>query len=439
MAVSPKVWFRKALESFWFTPALFAFFAVVLGEGLVALDRIIDPTFDVPVLGTMGASGGRSLLTTVGGSMITVAGTAFSITISVLATTTSTYGPRLVRNFMADRGNQFVLAVLTSTFVYCVVVLRSVRDGEDGSAFVPAIATAVAVLIGLADVGVVVYFIHHIATSVQVTTLQERARLDLSRAVESIYDGGDNEPAPRLPSAQAHAVVAASDGYIADIDTDALVDVARKHATTVYVTAGPGDHVITGETVASVARPIDDDDLRKAVVHAFSLGQARTPHSDLGFGVQQLTEMAVRALSPGTNDPYTPVSALNALAGPLRQIVANPRPRSVYRDDDGEVRLVMHWPTPAELFGQVFRALRRYGGDDAGVVLAAARFATRLGAAAQDPALRGALEREVTAFRTVVESSALPSTDRVDAIRAIDAALLVVRGGVRLPSGGPAL
>jgi uncharacterized membrane protein len=160
-------------ESFWFWPTIFGVAAIVLAQLLVSVDeRLQLAGTRIPFLDALSASGGRSILTTIGTSMLTVAGTSFSITISVLATTSSTYGPRLVRNFMADRANQLVLAAFTSTFLYAIVVLRSVHTAiEDTDAFVPVIAVHVAVLMGVVDVAVLVFFIHHIATSVQVTSL----------------------------------------------------------------------------------------------------------------------------------------------------------------------------------------------------------------------------------------------------------------------------
>ena len=179
---------RRATESFWVLPAALGIGAVLLAELLLTLDRHVVGDTQVWVFSDLSATGSRSLLTTVGGSMLGVAATSFSITISVLATTSSTYGPRLVRNFMADRGNQLVLAVLTSSFVYCLVVLRAVRSEADGVGdFVPTVSVHVAVLIALLDVAVLVYFIHHIATSVQVTSLQQRVGRELDAVVELLY------------------------------------------------------------------------------------------------------------------------------------------------------------------------------------------------------------------------------------------------------------
>ena len=145
-----RTWLQHARESFWFLPTVFGVGAIVLAVGLVECDRLLIGAgiTDLPLLANLSATGGRAILAAIGGTMLGVAATSFSITISVLATTSSAYGPRLVRNFMADRGNQLVLAVLTSTFLYALIVLRSVRTEADSSyAFVPVVAVGFAMRI----------------------------------------------------------------------------------------------------------------------------------------------------------------------------------------------------------------------------------------------------------------------------------------------------
>lgn len=183
-------WLRLR-ETFWFVPAVLGVVALLVAQALVRLDRaLLDRGVVIgdSLLYHVGASGSRDILGAIGGSMLGVAATSFSITISVLATTSSTYGPRLVRNFMADRGNQVVLGIFGATFLYSLMVLRSIRSLDaDGDTFVPDIAVNVAVLLAVVDVGVLVYFIHHIAQSVQVGTLSARVRQELRDAVDLLH------------------------------------------------------------------------------------------------------------------------------------------------------------------------------------------------------------------------------------------------------------
>ena len=264
----------RVRESFWFLPAVFGVGAIVAAQLLVFLDQaVIDASgTGLGFLDALSASGGRSILTTIGTAMLTVAGTSFSITISVLATTSSTYGPRLVRNFMADRSNQLVLAAFTSTFLYSIVVLRSVHtDVDDGTAFVPVIAVHVAVLLGILDVGVLVFFIHHIALSVQITSLQKQVQDDLSAAVDHVFHEGDNDQitthAQTFPALQWNDVTAVTDGYVQSVQWQRLVSWAHEHGRIIDAVAMPGEHIITGDTMlrlgvpmGAVADAVDDDD-----------------------------------------------------------------------------------------------------------------------------------------------------------------------------------
>ncbi|MDQ3094690.1 MAG: DUF2254 domain-containing protein, partial [Actinomycetota bacterium] len=199
-------------QAFWFLPAVLCALAAVLAETLIFLDRQTGEV-DLGPFGVLitrvGESGSRDLLGAVAGSMLTVASTTFSITIAVLALSSSTYGPRLVRNFMADRGNQFVLGIFVATFLYSLLVLRSVRVLDEGSGeyFVPHLATNVAVLLAVLAIGVLVYFIHHISDSVQVWTLAQQVRTDLIDTVDRLYPEQIRGESPDVEEADGAAKV----------------------------------------------------------------------------------------------------------------------------------------------------------------------------------------------------------------------------------------
>ncbi len=380
----------RVRESFWFLPAVLGIAAIVLAQALVVLDRglLAGRVPAVPLLDALSAGGGRSILTTIGSSMLTVAGTSFSITISVLATTSSTYGPRLVRNFMADRANQFVLAAFTSTFLYAMVVLRTVHTSvDDGDPFVPVVAIHVAVLLAVVDVGVLVFFIHHIASSTQVTSLQRQVQSDLRAAVDAAYRDDDDRHTTAVPSRSDHAwraVRAASDGYVQSVEWRALTTWASRGDRVVDVVAMPGTYVIQGDAIVLVRGRDDDGDgpvdaatartLRSAVV----LGGARTPLQDVDFALQQLVEIAVRGLASGSNDPFTAVSALDLATPVLVPLWRDREPVRGLLDQDGTVRVLQRWPEPERLVGTLFATIRQYGADQPLVAAAADRLAGRL-------------------------------------------------------------
>ncbi|TCL72499.1 MULTISPECIES: DUF2254 domain-containing protein [unclassified Curtobacterium] len=400
----------RVRESFWFLPALLGIAAMVVAELLVTLDHaLVHSATRIGFLDALSASGGRSILTTIGTSMLTVAGTSFSITISVLATTSSTYGPRLVRNFMADRANQFVLAAFTSTFLYSIVVLRSVHtDVDDGTAFVPVIAVHVAVLLGILDVAVLVFFIHHIASSVQITALQKQVQTDLAAAVGQVFRNGDGDGITVGPvhagAARWADVTAAGDGYVQSVQWERLVGWATGHDCVIEAVAMPGDHVIEGDVLLRVGvamdAEIDLDSAGRRLLTLVTLGSSRTPYQDVGFALQQLVEIAVRGLASGSNDPYTAVSALDLAATPLVPVWRGRSAITGYLDDDGRVRVIPHWPTAETLVDSVFDGVRTYGADQPIVVSAALRLAERLDERAPEGRRRH-LESTVRALRAV--------------------------------------
>lgn len=405
----------RVRESFWFLPAVAGILAVVVAEVLVGIDHAVQRAgVGIPFLDALSASGGRSILTTIGTSMLTVAGTSFSITISVLATTSSTYGPRLVRNFMADRANQAVLAAFTSTFLYAIVALRSVHTAvDDGTAFVPVIAVHAAVLIGLLDVAVLVFFIHHIASSVQITSLQKRVQVDLVEAVHEAFRRDDDDAdvalagdGPERRPDGGSSVRADRDGSVQSVAWRTLVSWAVSHDLVVDVRAMPGDYVLAGDDLVTV-HPTDtsgsaelpgvDDRDASRIRSAFTIGTARTPVQDVRFALQQLVEIAVRGLASGSNDPYTAVSALELSATALVPAWRDRAAIVAHRGPDGTERVVVHWPRLEELLDSLFEGVLTYGTEHPAVLRAALQLAQRLEAVA-GPGRRGFLAPTVAAL-----------------------------------------
>jgi len=384
-------------ESFWFLPTVFGIGAVILAQVLVLLDRTLIAHGDNnSFVDSLSASAARSILTIIGTAMLTVAGTTFSITISVLATTSSTYGPRLVRNFLADRANQIVLAVFTSTFLYALVVLLAVRsETDDGGGFVPTISIYVSVGIGVLDVAVLVFFIHHIADSVQITTLQRRVQTDLLRAIARLYPAvaAVNTTTRRFlaPLTDPEPVCADTDGYVEYVDFDRLKRAAENAECTIDVMAMPGVYIVAEDPLVRVSPPNDATAFVKTVRSAFSIGTARTPLQDVRFALQQLVEVAVRGLASGTNDPYTAVTALDLAATALVDLLSRPPAATALVDLQEKPLVILHWPQADDLIRDIFAGITTYGLEHPLVVDAAVRLAERLRVVAE-PSTRDVLD-----------------------------------------------
>ncbi|MGA8980183.1 MAG: DUF2254 domain-containing protein [Pedococcus sp.] len=403
---------QRLSERFWFLPATMCVVAVVLAESLVQLDGsdAVDslPSWVANLVYRVGESGSRDILGAIASASLGVAGTTFSITMAVLALTSSSYGPRLVRNFMADKGNQVVLGVYVSTFLYSLLVLRSIRDvgALDSSStqpFVPHLAVNGAVLLAVANVAVLVYFIHHISDSIQISTLSGRVRTDLLETVDRLYDAAEGEQTPRAstealpasePPASAGAVRGDGAGYVQSIDDQQIVELAQEHDLVVWMSVQPGDHLLPDTALMRVEPAGVDDEVLADLRGSVLVGDARSPFQDVAFAAQQLTELAVRALSPGTNDPYTAINALDDLSVGLSTMAERPRPTSWRRADDGTARLHWRHPTAETVVAAVVDQMRWYAASAPSVMSATLRLLERVGSAGDDQ-LRSELRTQV--------------------------------------------
>ena len=412
-------------QSFWFLPALLCLGAFVLAEGLIFVDRRFADS-DLGALdfliARVGESGSRDLLGAIAGSMLTVASTTFSITIAVLALSSSTYGPRLVRNFMADRGNQLVLGIFVATFLYSLMVLRSIRviGDEPAGYFVPHLAVNVAVLLAVLSIGVLVYFIHHISDSVQVWTLADQVRVDLIEVVDRLYPedaDGDAIVARAVPDAPAQLgrgdpITAEVTGYVQGIDYDGLVGLAHEHDLLISMQVRSGGHVTTGTTLALVSPPdhLSDEVCQKAG-RAVRIGRARNPQQDVEFPALLLEEMAVRALSPGINDPYTANNALDNLAGGLVVLAGRPMPSPYRYDREGRQRVVAPAASLLDIVEHLLDAMRFYAVEHPPVLHRVLELLAQVGAACPESKAREAMAAHA---RHVVDAFAATSPQLSD-------------------------
>ncbi len=309
-------------ETFWLLPAALVAVGILLAMGLIAVDRSgVVPGWLIrsPWLYDGGGTGARTLLGAVASSTIGVAGTVFSITIAALSLAAGQMGPRLLRNFTRDRGNQITLGIFLGTFSYALMVLRVVRIQNEG-AFVPHLSLGVAIVLAFVCVATLVFFVGHMAGRINVDTVIELVSADLAAAIHNLTCA-DRQPAAPDPAAwQAAAPVAdARRGYLQHLDADDLADWAAEHDTAVRLLVRPGDYVFPGAPIAVMHPAVDG--AAAAIRQATALGPSRGSSADLEYAVRQLVEVAVRALSPGINDPHTAIAVLDRLGAALCQLV----------------------------------------------------------------------------------------------------------------------
>lgn len=355
-------------DAFWTLPALIVMALSGLGLLVVEIQSLDQRLSWIPegwVYGG-GDTGARTLLGAIASSTISVAGTLFSITIAALTLASSQMGPRLLRNFMRDRGNQVTLGVFLGTFGYALLVLRSVRGGEE-SAFVPALGVTIGLVLAGACVALLIYFIHHVASRINVDTVIDLVSDDVLRDIRRLTLD-EAPPAPPEPIDWMHACEVCLDqsGYLQQLDAHALVDWAERHDCVVLFLRRPGDFVLPHAPIARLSKPVDG--AQAAIRDAIALSRQGGSPADLTFPIGQLVEVAVRALSPGINDPRTAISVLNRLAAALAELAHRHLDDGV-RERDGVVRVRFPSLDYAEVATVMFEMIRESAGRSPSVLI----------------------------------------------------------------------
>lgn len=372
-------------DSFWFVPAVMVLAALVLAEQAVNVDERVGLAAlrGLPWVYGGSADGARSILAAISGSVIGVAGTTFSITIAALSLASSQMGPRLLEHFTRDRGNQFTLGTFIATFAYGLLVLRTVRGGDE-SPFVPHLAVTLALGLALLSLAVLIYFIAHIAGGINVGRVVRLVSDDLVGTIETQFPERGHSPAPAAtagPTDLVHAqeVRASGGGYLQALDVPGLLRLAGRHGAVIWLTVRPGQFVFPGMVVAHTA-PAALRQVRAALV----TGPRRTSSQDVEFAAQQLVEIAVRALSPGINDPFTAIAVLDHLGAALCRVSGREMPRREHALE-GQVRLVIPVTDYGGLTDVMFHQIRQNGSGHPAVMLRLLEVLTTVAGQERDP------------------------------------------------------
>lgn len=319
--------------------------ALGLALGLIRLDAFLLSigSDELPWFGAMEADAARRILATTASTMVTIAGVVFSITMVVLQLASSQFGPRLLRNFVGDVSNQAILGTFVSAFLYCLVVLATIRNQPSG--FVPLVSTAVGLLSGVAGIGVLVFFIHHIAQSIRVERVIAAVVDELHRAIErtcpaeATREAPEGDPKSAGPAGPGRLVLAGASGYLRMVDEDGLVGMAHDRDLLIRLRCRPGDTIIEGDVLGELWPVGATDEVAASVLAAIVIGSERTPTQDVRYVLRQLAEIAVRALSSGVNDPFTAAECIDGITAGMHRAALRASPPTKLRDGDGRLRL----------------------------------------------------------------------------------------------------
>jgi uncharacterized membrane protein len=355
-------------SSLWALPL--AMVLVACGAAYVALSIKIsvgnDPAW---YLYSGGAKETPQFLSNLVSSMITMATLAISITMVVLTLAAQQLGPRLIRSFIADRRTQTSLGLFVSTVVYLLLVLRSAYGQH---AAVANLAVTLGTALVLISVATLLFFVHHLARSIIADNVIDRIGAQLDGDIERMLPDASDEHKPQAPKPrrQGATVPLAYGGYVRAIDFDTIVQAATEADAAVELDIRAGQHAVPGVTVCYVVpEKAATDNLCKAIQSAVFVGAERSAVQDLEFSIHQLVEIALRALSPGINDPYTAVAALDRLTLSIRKVMERGLPQSAWHDDDGKLRLAV----PAQDFEGIadaaFNQIRQRGANMPAVLI----------------------------------------------------------------------
>ncbi len=365
-------------SSFWFMPSMIVVASIALAAVLIEADAAVSNQWlaQWPRLFGTGAEGARGMMSTIAGSMMTVVGVTFSMVLMVLAMASSQYTSRILRNFIRSRITQIVLGIFAGNFTYCLIVLRTIRSGDEG-AFVPNLAVSFGFVLALGGVGTLIYFIHHIASSIQASSIIASVAQETIAAVDRLFPvnlgegaGDDDDEQPLRPPSERkwRAVMADESGYVQSVDNAALIRLARDRKTIVWMDHGIGEFVVQNTTLASLAleEPPDQATI-DALLETFSISRHRTVDQDAAFGIRQIVDIALKALSPGINDTTTAIMCIDYLTAIMARIAQRQIPSS-RRYEEGELRVFAKGPTFESLLAESFDQIRSNAKGDVAIM-----------------------------------------------------------------------
>lgn len=425
---------RRVAGSFWFIPAVMALVAALGAMAVLALDRsgateVLDewgPPFSV------GAEGARSLLSTIAGSIITVASLVFSLTLVALTLAAGSIGARLLQRYMHKRTIQLTLGVFVATFVFALIVQSAIGGGD--LAGVPQLSVFLAVLLALASLFWLIFAFHDLAGSIQVDNAVASLSADLQAALKRHAVEDSHAEPPLAPGERPvrFTLAAGSDGYVQFVDYSALVELAAEANALVRVRWAAGEFVLAEAELLEIeaaARPEAVECLRRDALKAFALGPQRTEESDITFRIHLMVEIAARALSPGVNDFYTALICIDHLGSALATTLRSDLQSGRYVDREGFLRVIGQPLTFATLAESALDPVRQSANGLPPVLLRLITLCGRLAGLARRPAELAVLRRHVQALRADVQDATPNTQDRsqlgtaaAEALRTIDAA-----------------
>lgn len=409
-------WLERAKDSLFLIPTGIIIFLGALSRVAVALDGFArDEDSIFPWLVPTTVDSARAILSTVATATVTVAAIVFSMTAVVVQLATSQFSPRVTQGFLRDRYQQVTIGLTIGTFVYALFVLVAVRGGEETVRTTHDISVTIAVVLAVVSMVAIVSFIDRIMRSMRIDTIVRNLAEETQSSFKTLPDRGvvatDTEPSPDGDSVSRIAVT--KSGWVRSIDVDGLL-AGIPDGTTVRLDIRSGDYIAAGE-VAATMWPEVDEPIEMALSRAIDLGMTRTIESDPSYGIRQMVDIALRALSPSLNDPTTGADVVHHMTGPLRTLLLGDLPGRVAGNERGSRVFMPRALTYSDYVHGAFREIRLNAKDQPHVLRALLETLSSLIGLVEEADLgsrAGALRQEAEATLEVLDRSSMPDRDK---------------------------
>ncbi len=372
--------YQNIKSSFWFVPLLIILTGIGLAVGFLYVDisHHYKPTGILRFIFSGSANSARSVLSSIAAAMIGVAGTVFSITLVVLTLASSQFGPRLLRNFMYNRLNQTVLGVYVSTFLFCLIILNAVKGSEEFT-LVPNLSILFAIVMTVVNIVLLILFIHHVSLSIQPSYIIAEIGRELEKSIQQFLvnksSGAGEDSANAIFEIKNKLKVrtqvkSPKSGYLQLIDIAGLIDFAENENCFIEIRFKPGEYVVKNVTLVEVS---SEGELEKSKIrfieNYFVLASQKTIYQDPEFAIHQIVEIAVKALSPGINDPYTAINCIDSLSASICRLTEIKFPSKFHTDQHNIVRISTIPLTFEGMLNTAFNQIRQFGAGSPSVII----------------------------------------------------------------------
>jgi len=409
-------------SNFWVMPLLIVVVSIIFAAALIKADSIVNNRWlaQWPYLFGVGAEGARGMMITIAGSMMSVVGVTFSMILVVLALASSQYTSRILRNFIRSRVTQVVLGIFAGIFTYCLIVLRTIRSGND-SVFVPSLAVLFGFVLALGGVVTLMFFIHHIAFSIQASSIIASVAQETIAAVDRFFPENPEQEADDDDDAQSmhyqvewnwRTISTKKNGYIQSVNNAALIRLAQEKKTIVRMERSIGAFVVRNTPLVSIdLKDPPDEETIASLQAAFTINHYRTVQQDVAFGIRQIVDVALKALSPGIIDITTAVMCIDYLTVILARI-ANRKIYSSHYYEEGKLLVIAMGPSYQSLLSESFDQIRNSAKGVVSIMLRILESFQTLAGLTVNPCRRRAISEQVKLIAELAEQTVESVYDR---------------------------